>query len=117
MNVTVCCSAESDCCRNICKAALYEYNICRINCNIRSRSDCNTQVCACESRRIVNAVTDHCNLAVFFQLFYILFLTVRKNSCNNFINVCIFCNGFCGFFRYRPDCNQSRREPSEITTS
>ena len=89
MDISQCRTAQTDRCRYIIQLTLHQHNIGRIDCDIRSGSDCNSHICPCQGRCIVDAVTYHGNLSFFFQRADDTFLSFRKDSGNDLINACL----------------------------
>ena len=95
MNVAQDGSAQSYRRRDIGESALHQYDICRVNCNIRACADCNTRIGRSKRRSVVYAVTHHCYLAALFQLIYRTRLAVGKHSCYDLVNACLCSDSLC----------------------
>ena len=79
-------TAQPQCGRNIAESAVHQHHIRRVDGNIRSRTDGDAGICPCQSRRIIDSVPDHSDLALLFQSAYYGLLAGRQNARDNLVH-------------------------------
>ena len=96
MNITKGCSTQPNRCRHVTQPALHQYYICRIHCNIGSRSDGNSKICPGQCRCIIDSISDHGNLTLTFQVSDHLFFSIREDSGDDLIHTSLCTDCSCG---------------------
>ena len=89
-------TAETDSGRNIAQTALHQNDISRVDRNVCSGTDRDSDICAGEGRSIVDTVADHGDFALFFERTDHAFLAVRENACDNIVHTCLSTDRSCG---------------------
>ena len=93
VNVAECRTAQADGRRNIEQTALHENYVRRIDGNVGAGSDGNADICSRKCRRVVDAVSDHGNLALRLELANFQLLALRQNACDDLIHACLTADG------------------------
>ena len=93
MNVPERCPAQTDCSRHIGETTFHQDDIRRIDGDICSGSDGDTDVGSRKCRSVVDAVAHHGYPAFFLQFTDDGFLAIRQNACHHFIHTGLFSDG------------------------
>ena len=96
MNIPQGRSAQPDGCRHIAEPAFHQYHIRRVNGNIGTCSDGNSDVRSCKSRRVVNSVTYHGHFSFSGKGTNDTFLPFRQYTRDDFVDAGLFADGFGG---------------------
>ena len=93
MNVAERRAAQADGCRNIEQTALHEDNVRRVDGDVGARADGNADIRSRKCRRVVDAVADHCRLALRLELADFQLLAFRQNACDDLVYACLTADG------------------------
>ena len=98
--VDVCesCAAQTDCRRYVAQLAFHQNHVCRIDGNIRTGTDSDTDICPGEGWCVVDTVADHGNFALLAEAADYRFLAVWQNACDDFVHASLTADGAGSFF-------------------
>ena len=86
-------AAQADGCRNIEQTALHENYVRRVDGDVGARSDGDADIRSRKCRRVVDAVSDHGDLALRLELADFQLLAFRQNACDDLVYACLTTDG------------------------
>ena len=86
MNILKGGAAKPDCRRHICKLAVHQDHVGRVNRHICPGSDGNSDIGSCQRGSVVDPVSCHSRFPLLLQSADYAFLSVRQYACNHFVH-------------------------------
>ena len=95
MDVPERCVAQADCRRNIEQAAFHQDHVRRVDGNVGAGADGNADVGSRQSGRVVDAVADHCRLALCLEFANLQLLALRQDARDDLVDTCLPADCLC----------------------